>query len=1039
MLKRRSGVLITATFLCSAAIARDPRPGEPGYVDIAAPPSAATLGAARTGSSPFNPPEESDTTFVVDAGPGLDTGCTFRSGGPLRFEVLVDRAFSATEIERLKQNRLVSEKAVIRMPAYDIDFDGGGSGYAPERDRVYFNGRMVPEEYLTGGNGVWKLNTFQVPIEWVNFRQPGSGIAEPGRNEVRVDIDTANSEEVWCTAIDWAALSFEAVRPVVMAHGILSDNSVWRDVWVANLEAAGVPVSNDINPSMGNLDSIQNNALKIGNAVGKARERWGVDKVNLVTHSKGGLDSRHYVEGAEDVQTLVQLGTPNAGSPLADFVQGVVLGGGGLGTSIVVNALAGPAGVQLTTPYMALYNRFHGYNTQVSYNALAGVYDPQCFFCLDAVFNGIVGAGDTIVPITSVHALPYTRNFRFDSAGANRDATHTVLEKSQPVYRSISPLVITPASPSRATIGAEAAQRSETAVGTVSAGQSQSRTVVVDQATATISMLYPAGELGLQLVSPSGRRVDPAVASVDADIEFVSGDVPGGRQTGYVLRNAELGAWAVEVSGVSGSDVDYAVTSWVQDARVTLDGGFARQSVATGEALAMRATLRELGVPVLGATVHALVATPTDGLVGVLLRDDGSHGDEVGGDGVYSGMHAQVTQSGLYRVLFVAEGADSRGQQFSREAFGLASASAGQARVLGFADETRDLNGNGYADELVVRAQVQADAGGRYRVLAVLTDSAGRTHQATGVETLVAGDNTVSLRFSGRDLYRNRTDGPYVLSSFRLAQEGEIDLLPVADLASVHTTAAYAYTTFEHDRIDLVGTGAAFGVDSNGNGLFDSLDVAVDVELERAGYYNWSAQLADRTGTRLGFYSGAAYLEAGRNSLLFNFPGEPIGKNGEDGPYFVTDLLAFGAGASLVANEVYAAQPFQARQFEGYVRDTTPPLLRLTADPAQLWPPNHRMVPVAVKVDVEDDQDPQPTVALVAVESNEADDGLGDGDSANDIQGAEIGTDDRALELRAERSGTGSGRVYTLTYQARDAAGNVTTETVTVAVPLSRR
>lgn len=1039
MLKRRSGVLVTATLLCSAAIARDPRPGEPDYVDIAPPVSTASVGATRAGSSPFNPPEESDTTFVVDSGGGLDTGCTFRSGGPLRFEVLVDRAFSAADIDRLKQSGKISDRAVLRMPAYDIDFDGGGSSYAPERDRVYFNDRPVPEEFLTGGNGIWKLNTFQVPIEWVRFREPGAGIAEPGRNEVRIDIDTANSEEVWCTAIDWAALSFEAVRPVVMAHGILSDNSVWRDVWVPSLQAAGVPVSDDINPSMGMLDSIQNNAAKIGSAVAEAKDRWGVDKVNLVTHSKGGLDSRHYAEGADDIGTLVQLGTPNAGSPLADLVQGIVLGGGGLGTSIVVNALAGPAGVQLTTPYMAFYNRFHGYNPEVGYNALAGVYDPQCIFCRDAWLNEIVGEGDTIVPIESVHALPYTRNFRFDSAGPNRDAAHTVLEKSFTVYRQISSLVTNPsAQRQNVTIGAEAGQHSETAVGTISSGQMQSRVVVVDEPSTTVSMLYPSGVLGLQLVSPSGRRIDPAVAGADVDIDFVADDIPGGRQAGYALRNAELGTWTVEVSGVEGSEIDYAVSSWVQGARVRLDGGFAEPAIATGETLTLQATLREQGIPLLDATVHALVSTPAGSMVGVLLRDDGTLGDAVASDGVYSGLQGPVAQPGLHRVLFIAEGADGLGRRFSRETFGLASVSDGNVEVTGFSDVAHDTNGNGYFDELEVRAQVTVDAPGQYRVLAVLVDSAGRAHQISRSQTLAAGANTVSLRFNGRDLYRNRTDGPFSLTSLRMAQEGDIDLMPVLDTDPGYSTAAYNYRSFEHDRIGLVGTGAAFGVDSNGNGLFDSIDIAVDVELEQAGYYSWSAQLSDPTGTRLGFYSGAAYLEAGRASLLFNFPGEPIGKNGEDGPYFVTDLLAFGGGASLVANQAYAAQPFLASQFEGYVRDRTPPVLRLAADPAQLWPPNHRLVPVTVKVGVEDDHDPQPVVTLVSVQSNEADNGLGDGDTSHDVQGADVGTDDRDLLLRAERSGSGVGRVYTLTYQARDAAGNVATETVTVEVPLSR-
>jgi predicted heme/steroid binding protein len=72
---------------------------------------------------------------------------------------------------------------------------------------------------------------------------------------------------------------------------------------------------------------------------------------------------------------------------------------------------------------------------------------------------------------------------------------------------------------------------------------------------------------------------------------------------------------------------------------------------------------------------------------------------------------------------------------------------------------------------------------------------------------------------------------------------------------------------------------------------------------------------------------------------------------------------------------------------------------------------------------------------LLSVTSNEPDNGLGDGDKPNDIQGAEFNTSDCAFQLRAERSGGGNGRVYTVTYRATDVSGNSATAQATVTVP----
>jgi hypothetical protein len=116
------------------------------------------------------------------------------------------------------------------------------------------------------------------------------------------------------------------------------------------------------------------------------------------------------------------------------------------------------------------------------------------------------------------------------------------------------------------------------------------------------------------------------------------------------------------------------------------------------------------------------------------------------------------------------------------------------------------------------------------------------------------------------------------------------------------------------------------------------------------------------------------------------------------------------------------------------VVDTAPPELSLSVSPATLWPPNHKFHLVTASLETSDVCDTSPEIRLVSITSNEPGDGSGDGSTNPDVQGAAIGTDDRQFMLRAERSGNGSGRVYTITYVAEDDSGNETTRQATVSV-----
>jgi hypothetical protein len=115
--------------------------------------------------------------------------------------------------------------------------------------------------------------------------------------------------------------------------------------------------------------------------------------------------------------------------------------------------------------------------------------------------------------------------------------------------------------------------------------------------------------------------------------------------------------------------------------------------------------------------------------------------------------------------------------------------------------------------------------------------------------------------------------------------------------------------------------------------------------------------------------------------------------------------------------------------------DKTAPTFSISVNPSEIWPANHKMVPVTVTLNATDATSQVARMVLDSITSSESANGQGDGNTSADIAGAQYGTNDTTFELRAERSGEGSGRVYTITYTITDKAGNKSTAAITVTVP----
>lgn len=137
---------------------------------------------------------------------------------------------------------------------------------------------------------------------------------------------------------------------------------------------------------------------------------------------------------------------------------------------------------------------------------------------------------------------------------------------------------------------------------------------------------------------------------------------------------------------------------------------------------------------------------------------------------------------------------------------------------------------------------------------------------------------------------------------------------------------------------------------------------------------------------------------------------------------------------------IYAPDPYRSSDHDPVIiglavcDEIAPTIDSLSVTPNMLLKPSHKYVDVEATIAVSDNFDTNPTITLVSVTSSEPDNGEDDGDTINDI----VIVDDFHFQLRAERSGVGQGRTYTITYQVTDDCGNTAVSSVTVFVPLSQ-
>lgn len=150
--------------------------------------------------------------------------------------------------------------------------------------------------------------------------------------------------------------------------------------------------------------------------------------------------------------------------------------------------------------------------------------------------------------------------------------------------------------------------------------------------------------------------------------------------------------------------------------------------------------------------------------------------------------------------------------------------------------------------------------------------------------------------------------------------------------------------------------------------------------------------------------------------------------SGVDGSCPAPYTFPEGANQSYSASVSDVAGNTNSAGVSGVNVDLTPPTCTVTMTPSTIWPPNRKMVSVSASVTVADGGSGAKGFVLSSITSNE-------GSVADEVQGFSTGQASTSGQVLADRSGSGTGRVYTFAYTAMDKAGNTSTCSGTVTVP----
>lgn len=468
-------------------------------------------------------------------------------------------------------------------------------------------------------------------------------------------------------------------RPVILAHGLWADYTSWDGYdkffkaahstswssYAVGADPQNGVMNTGVKGTWKPSNTIDRNAIELNKQIEAVRRNKNAWHVDAVVHSMGGIIARHYIhffmetvaDGKPVVTRLIQLGTPNMGSPCANLMGFAFWSLGKPVTSLE----------QLRPAFMERFNKTVRNRKGTRFSVLVGNPLPQT--CQSAIWgDGVVELPSAIWEINdyryarSVHTdLTSKENFEFfvwRRLAVSWRGDHKPDNNYRANYENFD-------------------NRNQGTVQFLGAGFNRNENAEDEKPTLPENLKM---DLAKEVALPGKQSAEieiPVSANSNSGVTFMAsptvsaslindqGAVVGKNQAGTAEARSDFrsipienvpanGVWKLRLENTGTEETSVVVSAWsdasANRVRFSIEAG---KPNAAGQ-IPLVAKLSENNAPVANASVKARILSDAEKTSEITLSDDGKSGDGAANDGVYGALTEKLA-NGDYSVTAKAE------------------------------------------------------------------------------------------------------------------------------------------------------------------------------------------------------------------------------------------------------------------------------------------------------------------------------------------------------------------------------------------------